>query len=472
MRQRSRYLEIIGVVLCLAAGLISYKLLAKHITGASGSAWFDAGCRDDAPAGGADCAAVLASPYAYWPPKKPDERPNTPHIPVAFFGLIYFSSLAVWILGVGRPSRQRRWIHLLPLLVIICGLAGSARFLYIMFTMLEEWCPWCLATHLLNALIALCVFLMWPRREAVPGEAETCSTDEVAPTDVHPSWSRILGTVGVIVVVTYGNYGQSATLAVRKTRLAWQQCLGTVKRIQGDTAQLVRNWGQAPAQPITVRADDPVRTSTPATEKTLEVVVFSDFECPSCSRFAPFLEEQVLPLFGGRVRTVFKHYPIDQSCNEHTSRTLHPHACQAARLVEAARLQGGNETFWRAHDLLFAHRRRHSAQHAPDVEGIASALGLDVERLKQDIQSVAVAERIDEDAALARSCGVNGTPAVFIARRRVDTLALQQLEFWDRIAERFWHNIREVRPRSTTLEAVRKRLAPPTPDSQGRKDAP
>ncbi|MFQ5495679.1 MAG: vitamin K epoxide reductase family protein, partial [Phycisphaerae bacterium] len=141
----SKMVSLAAVLLAAAAAVLCYHLLVKHVTGSSGAAWFDAGCRDAGEkGGGADCAAVLASPYSYWPPKRVDEAPNTPHIPVAFLGLVYYSVLGVWLIGVGRPSRARRWLHLVPMVTIGLGLAGSVYFTFIMFTMLEEWCPWCL----------------------------------------------------------------------------------------------------------------------------------------------------------------------------------------------------------------------------------------------------------------------------------------------------------------------------------------
>ena len=146
----------------MAAALISYNLLNKHISGAEGPAWFEAGCSDRVESGGANCAAVLASSYSYYPPKLSDQPDGKIHIPVAFMGLIYYSILTVWFIGVGRPSLQRKRLHWIPLLLVGIGLFSSFQFTRIMFTQLNEWCPWCLITHILNLLIAVCVVLMWP----------------------------------------------------------------------------------------------------------------------------------------------------------------------------------------------------------------------------------------------------------------------------------------------------------------------
>lgn len=453
--RRETILQIIAVTLCLSASWISYKLLAKHVTGTSGSAWFDAGCVED-EAGSSGCATVLASPHSYWPPKRADEPAGTPHIPVAFLGLIYFSSLAVWLIGVGSPSRQRRRVHWIPLLGVGAGLALSARFVWVMFSVIGKWCPWCLITHIMNLVIAVCVVMLWPRKTRTPVVSATIKDDAPAVSaapysarESHPSWRRVLGTIGVVIVVTYGNYGQGGMLAVRRTQLTLQQCLGAVARIKGDTPTLIKNWNLQTKREIAVRSDDPVRAPAETGKMPLPVVVFSDFKCPSCKRFAELLDDKIVPLFDGRLHIVFKHYPIDQECNKLASRTLHPHACSAARIAEAARMLGGNESFWQAHDLLFEMQSAETRHSEYEVATIAKRLGLDESKLIATMQLEEVGQRINEDAALAKTCGVNGTPAVFVNGKRVDTLALNEIGFWDAIAESYWRKIKTPRPPST-----------------------
>ena len=439
---RSAIPQIVAVVLCLAASWISYKLLAKHVTGSSGTAWFDAGCVEGDDGSGGGCATVLASPHSYWPPKTGPQPDNKPHVPVAFLGLIYFTSLAVWLIFIGRPSRERKWVHWLPLLWVGAGLAFSARFMWVMYNVLGEWCPWCLATHVMNLVIAVCVFLLWPRRapqEPSPSEKKIC----------FPSTRHILGTIGVIVIVMYGNYGQAGLLKVHNSNRTLKQCLAAVARIKGDTGRLVKNWQLGKKYDITIRPDDPARLPTPAPQTPLPVVVFSDFKCPSCKRFEQFLSEKITPMFDGRIRVVFKHYPLDQACNKMTSRTLHPSACVASRIAEAARVIGGNEAFWKAHDLLFE-LQSPATKNAPyDVASIAQHVGVDADQLRSNMETEEITQRLNEDAALAKTCKITGTPAIFVNGKRVDTLAATEVGFWNALAQSYWQEIGLPRPAST-----------------------
>jgi protein-disulfide isomerase len=227
-----------------------------------------------------------------------------------------------------------------------------------------------------------------------------------------------------------------------------------IARVQGDTERLVELWLTSPKQPIVIRQDDPVRSGTGTEAKTVELVVFSDFQCPSCARFAALVDESIAPLFGGRLRVVFKHYPINRACNPLVSTTMHKNACRAAQLAEAARVQGGADAFWRAHDHLFQRRRNGDELGTLDPLTFAKQLGLDGAQLAADADAEIVGQRIKEDAELARKCHVRGTPAVFVEARRVDPLAISDLRFWDRVADWFWRSAEEERPNSTKLGAL------------------
>jgi protein-disulfide isomerase len=65
------------------------------------------------------------------------------------------------------------------------------------------------------------------------------------------------------------------------------------------------------------------------------------------------------------------------------------------------------------------------------------------------MEAEANTQRLNEDAALAKACNVNGTPAIFVNGRRVDTLAATEVGFWNALAESYWQEIGLPRPAST-----------------------
>lgn len=477
---KSSILTIIAVVLGLSAAKISLNLMQKHITGSSGEGWFEAGCADE-ESGGPSCGAVLASRYGYFPPKHDDEPEGTRHVPAAFLGVAYYTALVIWLIGVGRPSHARRWVHVFPLGVLFFGLLSSGFYTYIMLVDLDTWCPWCLVTHILNLCIAVCVVLMWPRerkpaRAVEPGRdgasgrpGEGAGTARTAAV-VHPSGRLVVMVIIAIGLALFGEaqvLGRANTLQeARSAKQGFDQCMAAVNRIKGDAKKLVNNWKLATKREFTIRPDDPIRTEAPAGEPSWDVVVFSDFECPPCAKFAGFLEDRVQPLFDHRLRVVYRYYPLNRECNKRVSRTMYRHGCMAAAMAEAARVLGGDDVFWQAHDYLFQHQTSLKKEKLGPDE-LAAVLGLDPQAFRQTMNSDQTARRIAEHVEQGCECEVRGTPCVFVNGQQVDVLAMSETGFWDRMADMYWRSLRRRRPESTKLaEEV------PTPNSRDQKGGP
>ena len=143
------------------------------------------------------------------------------------------------------------------------------------------------------------------------------------------------------------------------------------------------------------------------------LVEYGDYQCPYCGKAEPVVRE-LLDNFGDDLRYVWRHLPLND---------VHPDAQNAAEAAEAAAAQGA---FWEMHDKLIHHQDRLGA---PDPEGYAAELGLDVERFRDEMRRRVYASRVAEDVASADESGVAGTPGFFINGRRhrgaydVDTLS-------------------------------------------------
>lgn len=454
---KARMLQGLAVAMSVASAFICLQLLNKHVSGSSGAKWFDAGCSDSNEPGSANCAAVLASPYSYFPARTPDGQ-GRGGLPVAFLGLTYYTVLAIWLVGVGRPSPRRRWIHGFPLLVVGFGLAMSAYYVNIMFRVLDQWCPWCAVTHGLNLGIAICLVILWPRKP------KSAPIEESSPP--FPSARVVFLTSLCIASMLFAEVNLLGLKNYKKQFLAAQdQLTAAVSRLKGDPVSQLRAWQNAPKKEVAGRGDDPVRAPAPGAIAPLDILVFSDFECPSCARFALLLESTIAPLFGGQVRTTFRHYPIDQACNPRASKTLHPHACHGATLAEAARLIAGNEGFWRVHDHLYKHRDALAAGSIT-AESVAAAVGLDAAALSKVMNDPTIRERIKQDIEQAALIELRGTPTILVRGRQVDTMAAGEMAFWDKLADIYWQEAKTPRPESTKWKPS------PTPGSPSPTTAP
>jgi protein-disulfide isomerase len=169
----------------------------------------------------------------------------------------------------------------------------------------------------------------------------------------------------------------------------------------------------------------------------VEIVVFSDFQCPFCAMFAqPLREVQRAGVDGVAVTVAFKHFPLP----------LHPKAPLAHRAAQAAAEQG---RFWEMHDLLFANQRR--VEH-PDLVAYARQLGLDIDRFERDLNDERTKTTVEADAMDGRQLHVGGTPTFYVNGREYSgAMSLDQLKAIVLSAERGARSLGDVTDASMSL---------------------
>ena len=135
-----------------------------------------------------------------------------------------------------------------------------------------------------------------------------------------------------------------------------------------------------------------------ASHAAVTVVEYGDFECPNCKQAAPAVK-LLLERFPGRVRLVWRHFPLEE---------VHPHALHAALAAEAA---AGQDKFWPMHDLLFENPHH---LKLPQLRSYAERLELDMVRYDADMADTVYLQRVREDIEGGRASGVRGTPTFFL----------------------------------------------------------
>ena len=158
----------------------------------------------------------------------------------------------------------------------------------------------------------------------------------------------------------------------------------------------VRVTLEPPRQKIAT-ADSPAQGPASA---PIELVEFSDFQCPFCYRAHPTVK-QVLSTYSGKIRFVYRNYPLPN----------HPQARPAAEAAQCANEQG---QFWPYHDRLFADQSKLSDA---DLKASAAALGMDAAKFNACLDSHKYKARVDADLQAGNEAGVNGTPAFFVNGR-------------------------------------------------------
>src|SRR5206468_11984535 len=132
------------------------------------------------------------------------------------------------------------------------------------------------------------------------------------------------------------------------------------------------------------------------------IVLFSDFQCPFCSRVGPTIKE-IEEKFAKEVRIVWRDQPLP----------FHNHAVEAAEAARAAHAQG---KFWQMHDKLFANQQK---LDRADLDGYAKEIGLDMAKYTADMNSHKHKDAIEADSKAGTGFGAGGTPTLFVNGRKL-----------------------------------------------------
>lgn len=145
------------------------------------------------------------------------------------------------------------------------------------------------------------------------------------------------------------------------------------------------------------------------------LVEFFDYNCPWCKK--DFVDVMALIDEDKELKVVLKEFPI-----------LGPDSEYAAKAAVAAGRQG---KYLQLHKAFYQHEGRVTKEA---VDEIASTSGLDMDRLKRDMENPATLETIARNLALAQSLAINGTPA-FIVDDKLFPGYLPKAELANAIAE-------------------------------------
>lgn len=127
------------------------------------------------------------------------------------------------------------------------------------------------------------------------------------------------------------------------------------------------------------------------------MVEFFDYNCGWCKKGLP----EVMSLIENdkNLRLVMKEFPIFGGDSDY-----------AAQAALASNAQG---KYWEFHVALLSHEGKLTRE---TIDEIATAQGLDLDKLKSDMQSPKIAEIIAANQKLAQDLNITGTPAFIIDR--------------------------------------------------------
>lgn len=148
------------------------------------------------------------------------------------------------------------------------------------------------------------------------------------------------------------------------------------------------------------------------------LVEFLDPECESCREFNPMVKSLVHE-FKDKVQLVVRYAPF------------HGNSIFIIKVLEAARKQN---KYWETLDILFQHQPEWGNHHHPRPELVWNYLpqiGLDIEKLKKDMEDPAIMKIIEQDQKDGMTLQIQGTPTFFVNGKQLMNFGFEQL--WDMI---------------------------------------
>ena len=150
------------------------------------------------------------------------------------------------------------------------------------------------------------------------------------------------------------------------------------------------------------------------TDSKVVVVEYEDFACSACIGFSTYASK-IHDDYKDRALFIYRNFNINQNTS-----TLSESA------AEAAFLMGGEDTFWKMHDLLFSNQicmeggDKNACQTA--IMGYADQIGLDKTKFQtalSDFTTNGIQDKINRDKQLGINAGVTATPTWFVSGQQI-----------------------------------------------------
>jgi protein-disulfide isomerase/uncharacterized membrane protein len=382
MASRMRLRGTLVLILALVGLGLSVYLSILHVALLNGIVGGSALCGTGK---GLGCHAVTASRYAEFF-----------GLPVSVWGVMFFATIALLGLGgaIFRGPRSRPYL-LWAFFLVCTGLVFDLYLGIVMFALIQVLCPLCATTYAVNVILFLVLMGVLKRpRESPEPIGSVFPRLRVPAGDGEASYYQntvrgfLFGTNLLIVAGVLTLYGLFASQHAADGK-------AQLERIQQVFAR---------SQPRTVTSQGYPEIGPAAAAMT--VIEFSDFRCPFCRRTADIVKI-VAANNRDRARFVFRHFPLDTSCNPRIQRNLHAGACELAYGSVCAHEQG---KFWEFHDQAFLADGRIDRAA---LERIGEEIGLDIGLFRTCLASPHPRNVVQRDIQEASALGVTSTPTFF-----------------------------------------------------------
>lgn len=371
MTPKAQKLLKLNLVLFLIAACVGIYMVHHHYVLMNGES-FGSFC---SVSESIDCDAVNSSRFS-----------EVLGIPLATLGLTYYL-LAAALCLIGIKSAYSRRESILVLSGLSAGsMLATAGTIFLMAAVLKKWCLMCLTMSAFD--IATFVVAMLTLRELL---GDSSLSKELALASRKKALTYLASGLALLVVV----HGASAQLREQRPF---------------DKEDFLAKFRAEPVK--TIEVGDSPREGFKGDNPPIQLIEFADFQCPGCAIAARQMH-RLVRVYDDKIQLVFKHYPFDPTCNPSVQRSMHEHACLAAKAAVCAHKNG---KFTDMYEMMFSRQYLISRDN---IMAWAGHFGMNKDEFEKCLTSDEALARVRQDIEAADKAGLDSTPTFYVNGKRV-----------------------------------------------------
>ena len=353
-----------------------------------------------------DCDAVAQSSYS-----------EVGGVPVAALGALFYL-IVIGFAAFPRSSERFTQQHFgsAAHALAVIGLIPTLILAAISGFVLKKVCILCFGLYVVNVVLTL---IGWKAAKPAGGaKAGISLISEYLSAATAPADHRRLPALLTVAAVIFAFLALWFVPPFLVVRIFAPQEQATAR--ESTAEKIVEMWEKASPSAIEVVSSSDLFErdfQLGAPDSPIEVIAFSDFECPHCQKAAMALHELVTEY---PIRIVFKNFPLDNACNPLIDREFHKFACEAARFTRCAGAQG-EDRFWAMHDALFSQTGL-STELMTELSSneVLTELGIEGDSFRACLnEPQRIDTRLQKDIDVAKRLQIQSTPSIFVNKRMV-----------------------------------------------------
>jgi len=147
----------------------------------------------------------------------------------------------------------------------------------------------------------------------------------------------------------------------------------------------------------------------------VHLVEFFDPACETCAQFYPLVKD-IMKKNEGKIRLTLRYA------------AFHENSDKAVMILEATRKQG---KFTETLEMMFATQQYWTSHHKVNIEslwGLLPRIGIDMNRLVEDLKDPKLMEIVRQDLKDARALGAEKTPSFFVNGKPLQRFGYEELK--------------------------------------------